>query len=81
MLAETPPNMLLTKEKLYRVLSTEPCRKPDVWTKRVRDDSGRLFLFTLTNDEGLEQRFGFDLDDPEVLFFSHQDLADLCGTV
>jgi hypothetical protein len=76
-LVETPPNMLLTKERLYRVLSIEPCRDQDVWTRRIRDDNARLFLFTVTNDEGLEQRFGFDLDDPEVLFLSRQDLADV----
>jgi len=50
-----------------------------VWTRRIRDENGRLFLFTLTNDEGAEQRFGFDLDDPQVLFFSRQDLAGVSG--
>ena len=78
-LAETPPNMLLTKERLYHVLSAEPCQGQDVGTRRIRDDGGRLFLFTVANDDGVEQRFGFDLDDPQVLFFSRQNLVDVRG--
>lgn len=29
----------------------------------------------VVNDDGVPEHFGFDLDDPEVLFFSNRDIA------
>ncbi len=77
LLANVPPELLLTKHKLYRVLFVDACKEQGVWKKCIRQSRARLFLFTLVNDGGTPQHFGFDLDDPEVLFFTHQDMASL----
>ncbi len=77
LLANVPPEMLLTKDKLYRVLFVDAYKEQGVWTKCIRPSRARLFLFTLINDDGASQHFGFDLDDPEVLFFTRRDLARL----
>jgi len=77
LLANVPPDLLLTKHKLYRVLFVDTCKERGVWKKCIRASRERLFLFTVVNDDGAPQHFGFDLDDPEVLFFSRQDIARL----
>jgi hypothetical protein len=77
LLANVPPELLLTKHKLYRVLFVDACREQGVWKKCIRQSRARMFLFTLVNDDGTPQHFGFDLDDPEVLFFTRQDVAPL----
>ena len=77
LLANVPPDLLLTKHRLYRVLFVDACQEREVWKKCIRQGCERLFLFTLVNDGGVTQHFGFDLDDPEVLFFSRQDVARL----
>jgi hypothetical protein len=77
LLANVPPEMLLTKHRLYRVLFVDAGKEEGVWKKCIRASRERLFLFTLVNDDGAPQHFGFDLDDPEVLFFTRQDIARL----
>jgi hypothetical protein len=77
LLANVPPELLLTKHKLYRVLFVDTCKEREVWKKCIREGRERLFLFTVINDGGAPQPFGFDLDDPEVLFFSRHDVARL----
>jgi hypothetical protein len=77
LLANVPPELLLTRHKLYRVLFVDVCKEEGIWKKCIRQSRTRLFLFTLVNDDNTPQHFGFDLDDPEVLFFTHQDVAHL----
>lgn len=80
LLANVPPELLLTKHRLYRVLFVDACKEEGVWKKCIRQSRERLFLFTLVNDDGAPQHFGFDLDDPEVLFFTRQDTAGLIAS-
>jgi hypothetical protein len=80
LLVKTPPAMLLTSHRLYRVLSVDAYWGQQVWEKRIRESSERFFVFTLVNDEGREEVFGFDLDDPNVLLFSKADVAGLQGS-
>ncbi len=76
-LAEIPETMPLTKCMLYRVVSAEPYRREYLWERRIREGNERFFIFTLRNDEGVEEGFGFDLDDPDVLFVSRQNIAHI----
>lgn len=76
LLSEVPPDMPLTKHRLYRVLSVDPYDGRKVWVKSIREGKERLCLFTVSVN-GKPQAFGFDLDDPEVLFFSRQDVESL----
>ncbi len=47
--------------------------------KNLYQGRERLFLFTVVNDDGVPRPFGLDLDDPEVLFFTHRDVARLAA--
>jgi hypothetical protein len=76
---QVPPDVLLTKGRPYRVLAVASCKEKEVWEKPIRESCERFFFFTVMNDDGKSETFGFDLDDPEVLFFSREDVAALCG--
>ena len=78
-LAKTPPAMRLTPNRPYRVLSVDVYQGQGIWERRIRESDERFFVFTLVNDEGSEEAYGFDLDDPNVLLFSQQDVAGLQG--
>jgi hypothetical protein len=78
-LAKIPPAMLLTPQRLYRVLSVDAYRGQEIWERRIREGDERFFVFTLVNDAGSEEVYGFDLDDPNILPFSQQDVAGLQG--
>ncbi len=78
LLGEVPPDMLLTKGRPYRVLSVAPYEGQEVWEKYIREGKERFFLFTIVNDDGKREAFGFDLDDPELLFFSKEAITSLC---
>jgi len=73
----TPPKMLLTKSKFYRVLSCTKYSKQDVWTKRLTDDTKRLFIFELNNDSGTKIELAFDIDDPTILFLTDNEIEEL----
>jgi hypothetical protein len=75
LLANVPPELLLTKHRLYRVLFVDACGEQGGWKKCIRAGRERLFLFTVVNDDGAPEAIGFDLDDPEVLFFSRRDIT------
>ncbi|UCD53482.1 MAG: hypothetical protein JSW27_12675 [Phycisphaerales bacterium] len=76
-LTEIPVKMRMTPRRPYRVLGVSEYQGEGIWEKRLRDSNERFRVFTLVNDEGVEGKFGFDLDDPEVLFFTRQDLENL----
>ncbi|HNS21522.1 MAG TPA: hypothetical protein PKH24_13545 [Sedimentisphaerales bacterium] len=77
MLAEGPPDMPLTKHKLYAVVSVERYDGRDVWKMCIREDRRRLRLFTVRAGDGTGETFAFDLDDLQVLFFTRRDLSGL----
>ncbi|MEN6334997.1 MAG: hypothetical protein ABFE01_12100 [Phycisphaerales bacterium] len=76
-LNETPPGMQLAKHKLYRVLSVEAYDGRKVWEKRIRESRERFILVAVAVNDSVVETFGFDLDDPEVLFFTREDVARL----
>ena len=78
LLGSIPPGMLLTKQRLYRVLAVRAYDGHEIWEKRIREENERFFIFTIINDDGVQESFGFDLDDSEVLLFSRQDIAGVC---
>ena len=76
-LAEIPVKMRMTPRRPYRVLSVTEYLGKGIWEKRLRDSNEWFRVFTVTDDEGTQGKFGFDLDDPEILFFTQQDVAQL----
>ena len=72
-----PPGVLMTPGRLYRVRGLRPHVLgvgSKVWVKEIRDESDRVFVFRFVRDDGAESDFGFDLDDPELLFLTDDDL-------
>ncbi len=78
-LAKVPPGMPLRSGRLYRVISVNEYQDKGMWEKRLRDGNERFRAFTITNDDGTPEEFGFDLDDPAVIFFSQADIENLAN--
>jgi hypothetical protein len=61
-------------QKIYLVLDTAKRSGDDVWTKLIKDDDSRVWIFTFKDDQGMEQRVGLDLDDPDINFLTREEL-------
>jgi hypothetical protein len=72
-----PPPELLTKNKLYKIISVEKYQDQKVWEKAIRQSKERMFVFKILDDVGNQVSFAFDLDDTAVLFFTQGDLVQL----
>lgn len=72
-----PPGFMMTPNKIYKVSSCEKYKDQDVWIKRIRDKTDRLFIFKFTRDDDEIEEIALDLDDEKVLFFAEADLAQL----
>ena len=46
-----------------------------VYRKQIRDDEGRMVVFTFRRDDGQQIEMALDLDDEEVGFITRQDIA------
>lgn len=77
--APLPPPLLLSFDKLYRVLTTRPySAEESVWTKAdVGKDVGRKYVFSIHDDAGAPFEIGLHLDDPDVRYFTHWDVEQL----
>jgi len=60
--------------KIYLVRETVKRCGDEVWTKLIKDDDSRVWIFTIKDDQGMEQRVGLDLDDPEINFLTREEL-------
>lgn len=76
-----PPQLMLTENKIYRVLEFRPHAQREeleseegALSKQIREDTRRLYYFRVRCDDGESRVIGLDLDDPDVLYFSEGDL-------
>jgi len=60
--------------KVYLVEEVVKRCSEDVWTKLIRDDESRLWVFTIRDDSGEKTRLALDIDDPEMLFLTKNEL-------
>jgi hypothetical protein len=72
-----PPPLLLTQNKLYKIISVEKFRDQEVWKKAIRQSNDRMFVFEFLDDGGNTVSFAFDLDDTAVFFLTQKDLQQL----
>lgn len=62
--------------KVYLVSGVEKRSGDDVWTKLIRDEESRLWIFSIRDDGGSELKVALDLDDPEINFLTRDDLEE-----
>jgi hypothetical protein len=72
--ASLASSLAVTPQKIYLVQSLVKRCGDDVWTKLIRDDDSRVWIFTIRDDEGMELKIGLDLDDPEIVFLTREEL-------
>lgn len=74
---KVPPELLITPNKIYKVSSCEKYNDKDVWLKKIREKTDRIFIFQFRKDDNEIEEIGLDLDDEKVLFFTKDDLTQL----
>jgi hypothetical protein len=74
---KVPPDMLVTPNKVYKVYSYEKYEDKDVWLKKIREKTDRIFIFQFRNDDNEIEEIGLDLDDEKVLFLTKENLTQL----
>lgn len=74
----TPPPLLMTKGKVYRVLAFQKYENEMIWKKELREgDITRMYTFTFKRDDGELQQLALDLDDDSFYFITSEDLEQL----
>lgn len=76
-----PPQLMLSENKLYRVLEHRPhdlreelVSDEGALSKQIREDTSRLYYFRVRCDDGEPRVIGLDLDDPDVQYFLEEHL-------
>jgi len=74
-LCELPPGLGLRPNRVYLVQSLTKQCGDDVFSKPIREDDTRLWVFTVRDDRDERVSMALDLDDPEVNFLTRADLV------
>lgn len=74
---KVPPELLITPNKIYKVYSCEKYGEKDVWLKKIRENTDRIFIFQFRKDDNEIEEIGLDLDDEKVLFLTKDNLSQL----
>jgi len=74
---EIPPQLLMTKGKIYKVISSEKYVDQDIMTKRIGDKLENMYAFKIKRDDKKIQQIGLDLDDGSILFLTKKQLEQL----
>ncbi len=73
---EYPSYLGCTRNRVYPVLDWAWLQQQrSVYRKQIRDDEGRMVVFTFRRDDGQQIEMALDLDDEEVGFITRQDIA------
>lgn len=78
----TPPPLLMTKGKLYKVIAFRKYKNEMIWKKELREgDISRMFIFTFLRDDGDSQELALDLDDDSFVLVTQDDLAQFLSNI
>lgn len=72
-----PPSSMMRTQKIYKVLSCEKYSSQDIWIKKIREQTDRIFVFEFKRDDGQFQELGLDLDDDTIFFLTKDELNQL----
>ncbi len=70
-------DLVMTPGKIYRVSDCLKYEDQDVWVKRIREETDRVFVFEFICDDGEPRQLALDIDDKEVAFFEKEHLSQL----
>jgi hypothetical protein len=74
----TPPPLMMTKGRVYKVLSYKKYKNEMIWKKELREgDTSRMYTFTFKRDDDDLQELAVDLDDESFYFITLVDLLKL----
>jgi hypothetical protein len=77
-LEEVPPPLLMSKGKIYKVLSYRKYKDEDkVWKKIIRDEKHRMYVFSIKRDDGEINELALDLDDLNLLFITKDEIRNI----
>ena len=74
---KVPSELLITPNKIYKVSSSEKYEDKDVWFKKIREETDRVYIFQFRRDDNEIEEIGLDIDDEKVLFFTKDNLSQL----
>lgn len=77
LLSCVPVELMVTPDKIYRVLACRKYDDQDIWAKMIRQKSERVFVFEFIGDDGKPVQLALDIDDKEVAFFTKDHLSQL----
>jgi len=72
-----PPTLPVIKGNIYKVKSCVKYKDQKVWVKGISDESDRIYVFEFNDDNGVASQFALDIDDPNVLFLTENDIRKL----
>ena len=72
-ITEPPPTMPIISNKIYKILSFEPYTDQKVWSKNIRESKERMYVFSFVNDDGVKDKFAFDIDDSAIIIFDNEE--------
>ncbi len=70
-------SLCVTPGKLYLVKELAKRSSQDAWSKVIRDDDSRVWVFSIEDDHGDDKLVSVDLDDPDINFLTREDLAQM----
>lgn len=73
-------SVAISPRKIYRVRQLSPWEgQRDIQRKWFRNETDRVRVLELVDDDGAPTRLGVDLDDPDVTFFYPWHLDQFAG--
>lgn len=77
LLSDPPFELMVTPDKIYKVLACRKYQDQDIWAKMIRRKSDRMFIFEFEADDGKQVQLALDIDDKEVAFLTEEHLNQL----
>jgi len=73
-LVDNPISMAIRPKRIYIVNEIKKFSSEEMWAKPIRDDDSRMRVFNIKNDRGDGIEIALDLDDPDVMFLTRDDV-------
>lgn len=73
---DSPDELPIKKNKIYKILSIEKYNGEMIWKKVIRGDNiARVYQFAFHCDDGYDEKIALDLDDANVVFYTYENLS------
>ena len=80
LVVESPSELPIKRNKIYRIISKEKHNGELIWKKVIRGDNiSRVYQFSFYCEDGYDEKIALDLDDGGVIFYTEEDLVQYTG--